>query len=208
LLHLRVAPWKRAGFQGSTDDKEVEMSRKMAGSQRQLADDVGRSHSVVQRWLQREDWPFPKKPPWNIAEVRAWAAMTLGPNPADGSDEADATVSGNGAAGNGLDALRRQPLQASKLKLNLIRAAKLELEKDILAGEYLRRRDVETALVRRAYTVKAALQGIPRTLAHELAATSDENEIERRIQDAIDGALLELSQNPKLAPAPEETEGE
>ena len=49
---------------------------------------------------------------------------------------------------------------------------------------------------------------IPRELAHQLAAISDENEIEERLQQAIDGALLELSQNPKLPPAPEENQSE
>src|SRR5262249_7711126 len=98
------------------------MSKKFAGSQRELADAVGRSHSVVQRWVQRLDWPFKTKPPWDIGQVTQWAQSTLGPNPADEGGNGD----GHGL--DGLAALRRNPLGAAKLKLTLTRAAKLELE--------------------------------------------------------------------------------
>ena len=63
-------------------------------------------------------------------------------------------------------------------------------------------------MVRRVYAAKAAFQSIPRQLAHQLAGMSDENQIEQCLQEAIDNALLELSQNPKLPPAHEENESE
>lgn len=176
------------------------MSKKMAGSMRQLADAVGRSHVVVQRWVQRADWPFVAKPPWDIAEVRQWAATTLGPNPADEAGDGNGQSAVDGL--DGLAALRRNPLGAAKLKLTLTRAAKLDLERAALAGELINRRDVEVGLVRRAYALKAAFQSIPRQIASELATISDENKIEELLQRAIDGALMELSQRPELPPVP------
>ncbi|MGE0481268.1 MAG: hypothetical protein AB7Q17_12425 [Phycisphaerae bacterium] len=118
----------------------------------------------------------------------------------------NATGAGPGAAApvvgfaeSGLDALRRQPLTAAKLKLTVVRAAKLELERDILAGEYVRKSDVEQALVRRVHAVRAAFESLPRQLAAELAALRDANQVEALLEAAIAGALAELSQSELLA---------
>lgn len=191
-----VAAWHPAAVQGSRVPPSWSsgVKREMAGSLRALADAVGRSHAVVQRWAQRDDWPFAAKPPWDAAQVRDWARTTLGPNPADGY--------ANAAGESGLDALRRNPLGAAKLKLTLTRAAKLELERAALAGELINRREIEVGLVRRAYALRAAFQAIPRQVASELVNVSDENAIEELLQRAIDGALMELSQRPELPQVP------
>jgi hypothetical protein len=168
----------------------------MAGSLRQLADGVGRSHVVVQRWVQRPDWPFAVKPPWNIAEVRQWAETTLGPNPAEDAGD------GNGqSAMDGLAALRRNPLGAAKLKLTLTRAAKLDLERAALAGELINRRDVERGFVRRVYAVQAAFECLPRLLAGRLVGLK-EPEIEAILDEGIRAVLLEMSQRPELPQVP------
>src|SRR4029434_274207 len=109
---------------------------------------------------------------------------------------------GEPSAGTRRDALRKNPLNAAKLKLTVVRAQLLELQKAILSGDYIPRADVERAMVRRVFAVKAAFQAIPRHLARELAPISDENQIERLLESAIDTALLELSQRPELPPLP------
>ena len=59
---------------------------KLARSQRQLAKAVGRSASTVNVWVHDDRWPFAVKPPWDVDQVKTWAAATLAPEP--GTDEA------------------------------------------------------------------------------------------------------------------------
>jgi len=51
---------------------------------RKLADGVGRSHVAVAGWVQRDDWPFSRVPPWTTDEVpliQQWADDNLRPGP-------------------------------------------------------------------------------------------------------------------------------
>ncbi len=183
----------------------------VARSLRELAAGVGRAHQVVARWIERPDWNQGRRPPWSIAQARAWATATLGPNPADiaGMDEraeTEASAVGNGndprvtppTDGSALDALRKSPLSAAKLKLTVVRAQFLELQKAILAGDYVRRAEVEEALVRRVHAVRGALEALPRQLAGRLAEAVDESEVERVLEEAIRAVLIELSRRPEL----------
>src|SRR5262245_52329014 len=174
--------------------------RKKANSVRELATAVGRAHTTVLRWLEHPDWALPRKPPWDVERVRKWAQTHL--VAAQGDDGGDgAAVAEPGPSG--LEALRRQPMQAAKLKLTLTRASKLELERRILAGELIDRREVEEAMVRRVYAAKAAFQSLPRQMAPRLVGKS-EVEIERILAEGIDACLLELSQQTELPPLPNE----
>lgn len=186
------------------DDPSAPPPR-LAKSFRELADGVGRSHTVVQRWVQHPAWDQPAHPPWNIEQAIAWAARTLAPNPADawrrrvsdvGPGVTGAAVYG-AAPDSALEALRRQPLTAAKLKLTVVRAAKLELERDILAGEFVRKSEVEQALARRVYAVRAAFEALPRQIASQLAGLR-EAEIEDVLGRAIAVVLHELSQRSVL----------
>lgn len=168
---------------------------RLATSLRDLARQVGRSHTAVQDWVRHPEWNQPRNPPWNVEQARAWAASTLSPNPAEAWSQSQTDTS------SGLDALRRQPLQAAKLKLTLTRAAKLELERALLAGDLVDRREVEEGLVRRVHAARGALQSLPRELAAELVG-QDEIAIEQRIAAGIDAALLELSRTPELTISP------
>src|SRR5215470_4265046 len=145
------------------------MSKNWADSLRQLADRVGKSRPAVTDWINHPEWDQPRKPPWDVAKAAAWAKRVLSPDPAQ-TWRVEQTATGE----TGLDALRKHPLNAAKLKLTVVRAQLLELQKAILSGDYIPRKDIETALVRRAYTVRAAMQAIPRQLASQLAPISDE----------------------------------
>ncbi|MFO0839080.1 MAG: hypothetical protein U1D55_11220 [Phycisphaerae bacterium] len=153
-------------------------------------------------------WDQPRTPPWSIERARAWAARTLAANPAEQSRPRVAADHGGGALADAgsLDALRRNPLAAAKLKLAVVRAQKLELERGILAGEFVPRRDIEQLFASCAYRVRSALEALPRQLADRLARLNDAAAIEAVLDDAIRAALLELSRGPDLPPPPAETD--
>lgn len=174
---------------------------KTASSIRELARGVGRGRSVVQRWVQRPDWNQGPRPPWDIEKARAWSKR-LGPNPADADRDADST---GVPPGDAMEHLRRNPLSAAKLKLTVVRAQKLEIEKAILTGEFIPRRDVEDALVRRVHAARAAFEALPRQLSGALVG-QDEQQIETQLAAGIEGVLADLSRQIEL-PAPQlETE--
>jgi phage terminase Nu1 subunit (DNA packaging protein) len=171
-----------------------------ASSIRELARAVGRSHTVVQRWVQHAEWDQSASPPWNVAQAATWAARTLAPDPARPWREPAPGDATNGHDG-GLDALRRNPLNAARLKLALTRAQMLELQRAILAAELVPRKDVEQALVRRVHAVKSAFMALPRQMAGQLVGCN-ENQIETALDDAIRAVLLELSQQIELPEPP------
>lgn len=109
-------------------------------------------------------WNQSRRPPWSIAKARAWAAATLAPDPSKQHDEPESLT----AELDGMAGLKRHPLMLAKLKLMLVRAEKLAVEKAILTGEYMKRSEVEQGRVRRAYAAKAVLERIPREMAYEL----------------------------------------
>jgi len=163
----------------------------MASSVRQLAKAVGRSHTAVARWLDHPLWDQGRSGPFDVEMARHWAATHLQRNPADADEVPD------DAPPDPMESLRRNPLSAAKLRLTLTRAAKLELERGILAGEFIPRRDVEDALVRRVHAVRSALQSLPRQLAGTLVGL-DEVQIEQQIEDALRGVLADLASQSAL----------
>lgn len=168
---------------------------------RELARAVGRSHAAVGDWVRHPEWDQPRMPPWDVARAAAWAARTLAPDPARVWRETPVAEAG---LDGGLEALRRNPLSAAKLKLTLTRAEKLDLERRILAADLVPRRSVEEALVRRVHSVRSAFQALPRHVAGRLVGC-DENEIETVLGEEIRAVLLELSQQVEL-PEPPDTE--
>ncbi|MFN0137996.1 MAG: hypothetical protein ACKVS9_17980 [Phycisphaerae bacterium] len=174
----------------------------MANSVRKLATALGKSHTAVGRWLEHPLWDQGSSPPWDVERARAWAARTLQGNPADTYRDMDPGDDADPPP-DPIDALRRNPLSAAKLRLTMVRANKLELERGILAGEYLLKRDVEDALVRRVHAVRSALQALPRQLAGTLVGL-DEVEIENLIEHATRGVLADLAGQTVLPMAEEE----
>lgn len=160
-------------------------------SVRKLAAALGKSHTAVGRWLTHPLWDQGQTGPFDVERARQWAATHLQRNPADANEVPD------DAPPDPMESLRRNPLSAAKLRLTLTRAAKLELERGILAGEYLPRRDVEDALVKRVHAVRGALQALPRQLAGTLVGL-DEVQIEQALDDGIRGVLADLASQSAL----------
>jgi hypothetical protein len=63
-------------------------TNKTIKSTRELAVAMGRSQPAVLKWLRHEDWTFGRGPwsPKQVQAIREWAATTLAPNPAAGSE--------------------------------------------------------------------------------------------------------------------------
>mgnify|MGYP001350311370 CR=1 FL=1 len=173
----------------------------IAAGIRELARAVGRSHAAVGDWVRHPEWDQARTPPWNVTRAAAWAARTLAPDPAKAWRDTPVVDAG---LDGGLEALRRNPLSAAKLKLTLTRAEKLDLERRILAADLVPRRAVEDALVRRVHAVRSAFQALPRHVAGRLVGCN-ENQIETVLDEEIRAVLLELSQQIEL-PEPPNTE--
>lgn len=158
---------------------------KVANSLRELASAVGRSHQVVARWVKRSSWNQGPKPPWDIDKAIAWAAKL----PDD-----------NAVHLRVMAPTDRDELARAKLRLAVARAEKLEIERAVLAGDYISRKEVEEAFVRRVHAVRAAFESLPRQLARTLVGL-DEIEIERRLDAGIRDVLAAMSGRPELPAA-------
>lgn len=134
-------------------------------SLRKLAAALGVSASTAREYVRRPDWPFPRRGDWSgqIAHIQAWRARTLAPNPAAGPEgPAAGPPVGSGAGGPDLASepiheLRASPERLAKLQLTITRRAKLELERAILAGQYVKREDEDRRRLAQIHAVKTAL---------------------------------------------------
>ncbi len=162
-----------------------------ANSLRQLAKGVGRAHQVVARWIKHPAWDQSRTPPWDIEKARTWATRTLRPDRSKVWEGPEPVTVESGD----LEALKKNPISLARLKLMIVRAEKLALEKAILSGDYLLKAEVQAGRVRRVHAAKGVLLGIPRILSRELVGL-DATEIETRLEAAIREALLELSKGP------------
>lgn len=182
-----------------------------AKSQRMLARRCGRSRATIGRWVKRADWPVRRRGPWSAKEVEAilgWMKL-LSPNPADPlaewreeerergrvrapsvsegkRDRSDPAADGD----SDLDPdefLRHvavgQKVQA-QIRLYVQRAAKVELERRILAGEYRKKADVQREMLAKIHAAKANLLDLPRGLASKLIGLEREA-IEQVLEEAV-----------------------
>ncbi len=159
-----------------------------ASSLRQLAEGVSRAHQVVARWIRHPAWDQSRTPPWDIEKARAWAARTLRPDRSKVWEGPEPVTVEPGD----LEALKKNPISLARLKLMIVRAEKLALEKAILSGDYLPKAEVQAGQMRRVHYAKNILLGIPRILSPQLVGL-DATEIESKLDAAIREALLELS---------------
>ena len=116
-------------------------------SARQLAELVERSNVAVSKWLKDSRWQF-GPPPWPravVPQIKAWAAEMLAPNPAAGMVAADP-----------MDARTER---RAKIRLLIERGTKLQIERQLLTGDLIRRQDVEDRECRQAQAVKQELMG-------------------------------------------------
>lgn len=147
----------------------------MAGSQRELAERLGRGGSTVRHWLDHPAWPFPRTPPYNVAAIEAWAALTFGrPGVEDPLHDLG------------------QAKRRADLALTLERRAKLKLERETREGTL---HDAAACLERRLTQLarfRSALSRLPRMIRRRLTGQT-EAVIERRLAEALDQVLRELA---------------
>jgi hypothetical protein len=84
-------------------------------------------------------------------------------------------------ADSAIRALTRNPEKAARIKLIIARTSKLELERALLAGNYIAKADVEQAQITRIHAVRAKLQELP--MRASLIAGKTDLECERILLD-------------------------
>lgn len=126
-------------------------------TQAALAREIGVASNTVSRWTRRSDWTFGGAP-WHRADldaIREWAS-NLREN--------------RNASGRTLTAEER----AERVALVQARRKKIEIERKILAKEYIRRADVEKRMLGAIHAVKGGLLQLPRNLPARLQGASPE----------------------------------
>jgi hypothetical protein len=114
---------------------------KACTTQRELSRALKVSDKAVSQYVRRDDWPVSRRPPWDpnsVAAIKAWRAGLQ----EDRAKPTEATA----ATGPdpGLDLKRPKSID---YRLKLERTKKLRLEREIKAGQYVRRELLEAALV-------------------------------------------------------------
>jgi hypothetical protein len=142
-----------------------------------MARRLGITPGRMSQLVSGQDWPFPRAP-WSDATADLieahHAARRAGNNATAGAMEDTATD-------DAIQALSKNPERVARIKLLIERTAKLKLERELLAGGYVKREDAERERTARVYSVRAKLQEIP--LRASLIAHKSEAECERVLSD-------------------------
>lgn len=133
-------------------------------TQESLAKAMNRSRHAIQQWMDDPRWPFPKTGLLEIAAVRRWVTSTL--ENRQHSDPSDPFATAEWAD--------LSPERRAKIKLIVTRESYVRLQSELLAGQYMRKSDVELQRVERIHAVKAALMALPRSLPGELVGLDPE----------------------------------
>lgn len=120
----------------------------------------------------------PKKEKYTAADAKSLKAHLLESRAANNATAGDLEESGDESA---IEALSKNPERVARIKLIIERTAKLKLERELLAGGYVKKEDVEKDRLARVYSVRAKLQEIP--LRASLIAMKTEAECERILGD-------------------------
>lgn len=121
---------------------------------------------------------IPKKPEYDKADAAKAKAVILEGRAGNNATAGDLEDAGEEDA---IKALSKNPERVARIKLLIERTAKLKLERELLAGGYLKREDVEKSNVSRVFSVRAKLQELP--LRASLIAHKTEAECERILTD-------------------------
>jgi hypothetical protein len=139
------------------------------GSLAELAALVERDKGTVSRWLQRPDWPFAKRPPFErtlVPKILRWVAEFLAP----ARDPDLPAKPGQQPAAGGRDAARARHLQLREQKLQeevrrvTAQAATLETALARERGELVEAAEVEREWAGIGATVRNAFQALPSQL--------------------------------------------
>ena|SRR5687768_6043116 len=141
-----------------------------------LAEQAGVSQPRISKLV--SDGRIPRKQEYTEADVVAAIAMLD-----EGRATANATASDLEASGDesAIQALSKNPERVARIKLIIERTAKLKLERELLAGGYIRKEESDKDKIARVFSVRAKLQEIP--LRSSLIAHKSEAECERILAD-------------------------
>lgn len=133
---------------------------------RKLARALNRSHTAVEGYVQRPDWPFPRRGDWTelVPQIQDWMVRTLSPSPALPPSQS--------SSGDALADLRLSPERLAKVQLLITRRAKLELERLILAGDYINKAEEARRDLDKIYLVKTSLNNLTKRLPPLLVGKS------------------------------------
>lgn len=144
------------------------MASKKINGQQWLADKLGVTQPRVVALVNDPDWPFGKGP-WkqsDLPKIRGhMSARRAMANATSATAEDDEPSLGDYA---------KTPERKAKLELIIERTAKIRLERELLAGGYLKKEQVEADRAARVYAVRAKLQELP--LRAALIANKSETE--------------------------------
>lgn len=121
---------------------------------------------------------IPRRASYSPEDVARAKAMLLDGRAGNNATAADLEASGDETA---IQALSKNPERVARIKLIIERTAKLKLERELLAGGYIKKEDADKEKVGRVYSVRAKLQEIP--LRASLVAHKSEAECERILTD-------------------------
>lgn len=150
----------------------------IAKTQRELAASLGKSQPAVNKWIKDSRWTLSKSGPWDVEEVKAWAARTLGLVPAKSAAQPSLNL--------GFDAdPKLDGRLGADLYLKTQRAKLLAFELRQLEKEYVLRSEMEQGRIDRIQAVKSSLERMPGRLAPQLAGMTDEVAIETVIEAEV-----------------------
>jgi len=156
------------------------------GGQTWLAKQLGISQPRVSQLVKGADWPFGVGPfdLKQIAGIKTYLdARRSVANATAGALDEEPEQSDEKANDEAIKALTRNPERVARIKLVVERTAKLKLEREIVAGCYVRKEDVEKDSSAKVFSVRAKLQEIP--LRASLIAHRPERECERILTDWV-----------------------
>lgn len=149
-------------------------------TQKALADAVGLSPGRISQIVNGGGWPFGRGP-WSRADVDAIRGH-IASRRSENNATAVASATAEGVIDDGLRALHSlTPLNKAKLKLTLERAASVKFDRELKAGGFVQREEIERERVARVFAIRGRLSDLP-LRAHLLVGKS-EREIEVAIRE-------------------------
>jgi hypothetical protein len=138
---------------------------------------LGLSQPRISKLLADPDWSF-GGPPWTEQTAKQIEAFLKERRAANNATAAEMEAEDPDAA---IRALSKNPEKIARVKLIVERTAKIKLERELLAGGYIKKEDAEKESIARVFSVRAKLQEIP--LRASLIAHKSEAECERILSD-------------------------
>lgn len=148
------------------------------GTQSWLAKQVGKSQGRIAQ-LVREG-RIPKKKNYTDADIAPTKAVI---KEGRAANNATAAVLEDADGDDAILAIARNPERKARVLLLIERTAKIKLERELLAGGYIKKEEAEKERVTRVFSVRAKLQEIP--LRASLIAHKSEAECEAILRDWV-----------------------